>query len=162
MHGCAGIAHRAISSRAARSRARAAAPHRVAPAAAAQTQPLLGARAEADGLAAPAVVLALASGALLALAAPPFDCSWLAWVALVPLLLGLPARPWPALVCGTVIGASLFLGVGYGLFAFSAGALLAVVVGLALLLGVVFGTASWLEQSPLPPGSVHSSSRACG
>ena len=63
-------------------------------------------------------ILAAASGVLLTLIFPPFGYSWLAWVALAPLILGLDgAQPATGLFLGWLAGTIQSLGVtGYWMF----------------------------------------------
>ncbi|MGQ9732007.1 MAG: apolipoprotein N-acyltransferase [Candidatus Zipacnadales bacterium] len=55
------------------------------------------------------VILATTTGALLALACPPVDAGWLAWIALMPLLVAVRTlRPGAALVVGWIAGTVFF------------------------------------------------------
>jgi apolipoprotein N-acyltransferase len=57
-------------------------------------------------------LLPVLSGTLLFLAFPNYHLDWLAWVAFLPLLLGMRGRrPWHALVMGWICGVIFFLGI---------------------------------------------------
>lgn len=92
---------------------------------------------------------ALASALLLALSFPPWDLGWLAWVALVPLFVGIDRVGEKAAVAlGLVTGLgwmSISLSWFYGIFGASAGILHAIQAGfLALYAGlVVLGVRRW-------------------
>lgn len=94
------------------------------------------------------LVLAAISGVLLALSLPPFDHEWIAWFALVPLLIAVPKRrPLEAmglgmvssLACGVTLGPSVpwVRGFVYAAFPF---------LMLALLLGLGALVAMWARR----------------
>jgi apolipoprotein N-acyltransferase len=96
---------------------------------------------------------ALASAALLALVTTPCGLGWLAYVALVPLLLGVEAAPRPAhgALAGWLLGIGVFgAGLGWVPLAGIGGAGLAVAAGyLAVLAGslaCVTGALAWLRS----------------
>jgi apolipoprotein N-acyltransferase len=92
-------------------------------------------------------LMAAASGGLLALAFPPCNQEWLAWIALVPLLYavwfgsrdGVPGGR-KRFALGTVAGAAFFLGSLYWITAVHAAGWIA----LSLYLSLYFGAWSWM------------------
>ncbi len=93
------------------------------------------------------VLAAAVSGAAFAAAFPPYDLGWLAWVALVPMVLAvLDAPPRIAFRLGYLWGVVAFGGVLWWLTAFGVGAWVLAACMLALVPAAVFGIAAWADR----------------
>jgi len=90
---------------------------------------------------------AAVSAAAFAAAFPPYDLGWLAWVALVPLVLAvLDAAPRAAFRLGYLWGVVAFGAVLWWLTAFGVGAWALAACLLALVPASVFGVAAWADR----------------
>ncbi len=99
------------------------------------------------GVSAPWLLAALVSGAAYAVAFPPYDVGWLAWVALVPL--GVAAAAHPPAVCvrlGYAWGLVAFGGVLWWLVAFGAPVWLLAAAFLAVFPAIALGLAAWARR----------------
>lgn len=80
----------------------------------------------------------LLSGVILALAFPRYDQSWVAWVGLVPLLVGICGlRPWQASLISGLVGIVYFVGVFHWILAFPGFTLLHQTI-LGIYVGIYF------------------------
>ncbi|MDR7420247.1 MAG: apolipoprotein N-acyltransferase, partial [Armatimonadota bacterium] len=96
---------------------------------------------------------ALATGCLLVLAFPPADLGWLAWIALVPLLLSLhDATPGQAFRLGAAAGAVGYGGLMVWLRVFGAPTWACVSLGMAAFLGAFAALAASLARHYRRPG----------
>jgi len=93
------------------------------------------------------VLAVLASAAAFAAALPPYDLGWLAWVALVPLVLAtLGAGPRAAMWLGYLWGLAAFGAVLWWLVAFGAGVWALMACILAVVPAAVLGVAAWADR----------------